>query len=286
MYNCHVLIHCSDGWDRTAQLSSLAQICLDPYYRTFEGLQVLIEKEWCQFGHKFKDRCGHLSREDASLKTKIHSAGKTMSNSISSFFGSGINPGFISQANNLSSSEMSTVSNLTPKEVSPIFVQFLDALSQIIRQFPDRFEYNEKILLLLVTHTYSCQFKDFLFNNQKEKADFFSKKSANDEASIPSVWEFVVSNKDVFQNTSFINTCAQKTQGHLYSVERDEVLLLPSTTSLQPWSVELLLTGGAHNSNFDADLSELLENSRRLFSYGNIEKALDMEELGIHDERI
>ena len=26
----HVLIHCSDGWDRTAQLSSLAQLCLDP----------------------------------------------------------------------------------------------------------------------------------------------------------------------------------------------------------------------------------------------------------------
>lgn len=28
-----VLIHCSDGWDRTSQLSSLAQLCLDPYYR-------------------------------------------------------------------------------------------------------------------------------------------------------------------------------------------------------------------------------------------------------------
>ena len=33
----NILIHCSDGWDRTAQLSSLAQLLLDPYYRTFEG---------------------------------------------------------------------------------------------------------------------------------------------------------------------------------------------------------------------------------------------------------
>lgn len=28
------LVHCSDGWDRTAQLCSLAGIIVDPYYRT------------------------------------------------------------------------------------------------------------------------------------------------------------------------------------------------------------------------------------------------------------
>jgi protein tyrosine/serine phosphatase len=35
-----VLIHCSDGWDRTAQLSSLALLMLDPYYRTIKGFMV------------------------------------------------------------------------------------------------------------------------------------------------------------------------------------------------------------------------------------------------------
>ena len=34
----HVVLHCSDGWDRTSQLAALSQICLDPYYRTLEGL--------------------------------------------------------------------------------------------------------------------------------------------------------------------------------------------------------------------------------------------------------
>lgn len=53
-----VLIHCSDGWDRTAQLTSLAMIQLDSYYRTIEGFIVLIEKEWCSFGHKFGERIG------------------------------------------------------------------------------------------------------------------------------------------------------------------------------------------------------------------------------------
>ena len=36
------LVHCSDGWDRTAQLCSLAGIILDPYYRTLDGFAVLI----------------------------------------------------------------------------------------------------------------------------------------------------------------------------------------------------------------------------------------------------
>ena len=29
-----VLIHCSDGWDRSSQLISLTEIILDPFFRT------------------------------------------------------------------------------------------------------------------------------------------------------------------------------------------------------------------------------------------------------------
>ncbi|KAL9642844.1 hypothetical protein ABK040_015815 [Willaertia magna] len=55
-----VLVHCSDGWDRTAQICALSQLLLDPYYRTIEGFEVLIEKDWVSFGFKFLDRVGHL----------------------------------------------------------------------------------------------------------------------------------------------------------------------------------------------------------------------------------
>ena len=31
-----ILIHCSDGWDRTTQVVALAELMLDPYYRTMK----------------------------------------------------------------------------------------------------------------------------------------------------------------------------------------------------------------------------------------------------------
>lgn len=54
-----VLVHCSDGWDRTSQICSLSELMMDKYYRTLEGFQVLVEREWLHFGHKFAERGGH-----------------------------------------------------------------------------------------------------------------------------------------------------------------------------------------------------------------------------------
>ena len=52
------VVHCSDGWDRTSQLSALSQLMLDPYYSTINGFKALVEKDFQGFGHKFQDRIG------------------------------------------------------------------------------------------------------------------------------------------------------------------------------------------------------------------------------------
>ena len=54
----HALVHCSDGWNRTAQIVSLVELIMDPYYRTIHGFCSLVEKEWVEFGHRFADRSG------------------------------------------------------------------------------------------------------------------------------------------------------------------------------------------------------------------------------------
>lgn len=149
----HVLIHCSDGWDRTAQLSSLAQLCLDPFYRTVKGFQILVEKDWLSFGHKFLDRCGHLSSEKFFLSaTDMQSGGGA---EAAQAFLASVQNKFVGQGH--------------LKETSPVFHQFLECVRQIQRQYPDRFEFNSHFLEQIHYHLYACQFGTFLFNCERDR---------------------------------------------------------------------------------------------------------------------
>lgn len=60
----------SHGWDRTTQLTCLSQLILDPHYRTIRGFEQLVEKEWVSFGHRIKDRAGHLTSVDTTATEK------------------------------------------------------------------------------------------------------------------------------------------------------------------------------------------------------------------------
>ncbi|XP_066601319.1 myotubularin-related protein 3 [Prorops nasuta] len=150
-----VLVHCSDGWDRTPQIVALAQILLDPYYRTMEGFQILCEREWLDFGHKFADRCGQ------------------------------------------------TVGCEDPNERCPVFLQWLDCVHQLIRQFECSFQMSPAYLVKLAQHTYSQIFGTFLCNTRQERLQLRIRERTF------SVWRFL-------NSSSFVN--------HLYSPLKNQVL--------------------------------------------------------------
>ena len=144
-----VVIHCSDGWDRTAQLASLTELLLDPFYRTIDGFAILVEKHWCSFGYKFHDRCGH---------------------------GDG---------------------NPKSEERSPIFLQFLDCVWQLLQQYPNSFEFNPAFLLMLADVHMSCIYGTFLFNTEMDRLShhIFEKTV--------SVWTDVKRKVGLFKNSTY-----------------------------------------------------------------------------------
>lgn len=166
----HVLVHCSDGWDRTSQISSLAQIFLDPYCRTLDGFITLVEKEWLCFGYRFAERAGHLSNEKHFVQIGDNNQAQQVFNSVSH----------------------KLVKQSHIKYTSPVFHQFLDCVYQLLRQFPTKFEYNERFLRRLLYHNYSCQYGTFLYNSERER------KETNVETRTRSVWDYFVARRHEF----------------------------------------------------------------------------------------
>ncbi|KAJ1451703.1 protein-tyrosine phosphatase-like protein [Pelagophyceae sp. CCMP2097] len=66
-----VLVHCSDGWDRTPQVTVLALLMLEPRFRTIDGFLALVQREWVDFGHKFDERCGHCDDSPAEQRAPV-----------------------------------------------------------------------------------------------------------------------------------------------------------------------------------------------------------------------
>jgi myotubularin-related protein 6/7/8 len=219
----HVLIHCSDGWDRTSQLSALSQILLDPYYRTLEGFIVLVEKDWLSFGHMFRHRSGFLSHEkwftienERIERKNDGQGGNPFENALRGARGlfnrqneSNESLNQLPEAN-ATDGTADVTDTATPKpskfgaaeehrvtkvnELSPVFHQFLDCVFQLHHQHPTRFEFSERFLRRLLYHLYSCQYGTFLFDNEKERIDSRAHERTR------SVWDYFLCRKQEFMN--------------------------------------------------------------------------------------
>lgn len=61
------MVYSEGGFDRAPLITALALVLLDPYYRTMEGLKVLIEREFVSFGHQFKTRFSNSQKEQKNI---------------------------------------------------------------------------------------------------------------------------------------------------------------------------------------------------------------------------
>ena len=144
------LVHCSDGWDRTAQMCACAQIMVDPYFRTIRGFATLVEKDFLSFGHMLARRTGQLD------------------------------------------------ANFSDSQRSPIFLQFLDCVWQIKRQYPCSFEFNDEFLEALMDAVYSCRFGTFLYNSDRER------RACEKITDSESFWSYTLRRLPKFKNVNYI----------------------------------------------------------------------------------
>ena len=154
-----VLLHCSHGWDRTPQVAAMAQLILDPFYRTKIGFSTLIEKDFMAYGHPFHTRCGHGEGK-----------GERGASSTGGQSGGGGDEG----------------------QISPIFIQFLDCVFQLVNQYPEYFEFNIEYLLVLSEHVYSCRFGTLLCDTERER-----ELVAGIRQRTHCLWEYLDSRRDL-----------------------------------------------------------------------------------------
>ncbi len=62
--------------------------------------------------------------------------------------------------------------NQPSDERSPVFVQFLDCVWQVIQQFPTAFEFNEELLIFIADSLYNCQYGTFLGDCELARMDY------------------------------------------------------------------------------------------------------------------
>ncbi|XP_011101647.1 phosphatidylinositol-3-phosphatase myotubularin-1 isoform X1 [Sesamum indicum] len=260
-----VLVHCSDGWDRTTQLVSLASLLLDPYYRTIKGFQALIEKDWLAFGHPFSDRLGVPTVSGSDNPFELSRQAST--GSIQSSPGRQSSSSFTAQP----------TSSHAQNNYSPIFLQWVDCVSQLLRMYPFAFEFSSVFLVDLLDCVLSCRFGNFFCNSEKER------QQAGVYDSCGCLWMYLADLR-VSDGRSHVH------YNHFYDPSKSEGPLLPPAAALAPtlwpqfhlrWACPLEVQAGeieTHCRNMAKKISEL-QKAKELAEAKVMETTVAMESL-------
>ena len=77
---------------------------------------------------------------------------------------------------------------------SPVFIQWLDAVYQIMHQNMTKFEFNTDLLYFLASEIFTGKYGTFLFNNEQERERYHARKKT------VSIWTYVKENEFRFLN--------------------------------------------------------------------------------------
>ncbi|TNJ30547.1 Myotubularin-like protein [Giardia muris] len=246
---CNAMIHCSDGWDRTSQLSSLSMLLLDPYYRTLKGFCILIEKEWCSFGHMFATRCrqvgstkAHPRKEDKKPRIPFltqkpstpifglqqptyyvptpermmyptqpqgaYQGLQRIASVSTQLIGSPVDPTTGTDDNFLRVFEDPSIQfnpdgvpqsplEYSNSQTSPIFLQWLECVYQVMIQFPYEFEFTDQFLLYIAHNVYSGWHGTFIFDNERDRVGHLVQTLTT------SAWDAVLKQPDAYINPGY-----------------------------------------------------------------------------------
>ncbi|RHY27411.1 hypothetical protein DYB32_006798 [Aphanomyces invadans] len=135
-------------------------------------LTLHLSQEWIKAGHKFDDRVGP-GKVESTFMLDV-----TLSSVVS------IDSG--------------TLSLCLDDDQAPIFIQFLDCVWQLHRQYPTYFEFTGLALLALAFHATSGRFGTFLGNCDRDRA-----VSLRVPVRTPSLWAFMLDHAAQFRNPFF-----------------------------------------------------------------------------------
>lgn len=156
---------------------------------------------------------------------------------------------------------------------SPIFLQWLDIIHQLIFQFPEAFEFNMELLLFLAFHYNSCLYGNFMYNCENERLE---KKA---KVKTCSIWTDVNKNYKSFLNSNYNPQEFIVPDTSPYKMRFWEELFFrwnPSIEKKYPYG-RLFLNGNGSGSNNTTTNNTLKQNSNNLIINSNIGVGIEVE---------
>ena len=95
---------------------------------------------------------------------------------------------------------------------------FIDAVYQLVNQFPTAFEFNESMLLDIVDNLWSCCFGTFLMNNERERLDL------NIQGMTVSLWSYIDHERKRYLNPFYDKNYPKEIRARFPAVARQVCL--------------------------------------------------------------